>query len=162
MSKPGMSMPCTPHKAHLSCVCPHHACPCHQGYVMHAHVMHDHAMHSHVMPAHAVNCMPYARINSSMPTVAIEPKPVSQRHANSIVWSSVLQRKLACHYKLTASCQLPLKVDINHWHDAEQVISDMPVLQKNANFFLLYIAGQFYLIRGWHLNQKLKTLPTHP
>jgi hypothetical protein len=37
--------------------------------------------------------------------------------------------------------------NINNWHVAEQINSDVPIFNtvKNANSFLLYIAEQFYV-----------------
>jgi hypothetical protein len=53
--------------------CLRQACPCRAPHAKHTYAVHVHVMHAQVMPAHAVHCMPYGRINSDMPTVAIEP-----------------------------------------------------------------------------------------
>ncbi len=104
-------------------------------HVMHSHVMHSHIMHAHAMHVHAVNCMLYVRINSHISTIATGQKPVYQQHASSIVSSSVLQPKLACHKKLSAPCQLPPKCNINHWHVAEQINRNMPTFLKKCHCF---------------------------
>jgi hypothetical protein len=50
-------------------------------------------------------------------------------------------------YSKSASCPLPPKGNINHWHVAEQINSDMPTFNKKCQFFpiILYIAEQFYV-----------------
>jgi hypothetical protein len=57
-------------------ICLRQACPYHAPHAKHTYTVHVYVMHAHVMAAHAVHCMPYGRINSDMPTVAVEPKPV--------------------------------------------------------------------------------------
>jgi hypothetical protein len=52
------------------------ACPCRAPHAKHAYTVHVHVMHAQIMPAHAMQCMPYGRINSDMPTATIEPKLV--------------------------------------------------------------------------------------
>jgi hypothetical protein len=46
--------------------------------------------------------------------------------------------------KLTASCPLPPKSNIYHWHAAEHINSDVPTFNKKCQFFHIYITEQFY------------------
>ncbi len=48
---------------------------------------------------------------------------------------------------------------IYHWHADEHINSDMPTFNKNANFFLLYVAEQFYVNNKMAPEWKVKNDP---
>jgi hypothetical protein len=119
-------------------------------HVMLAHAAYVHAVHAHVMNAHfmhtfAVHCMLCIRINSDMLTVAIGPKPVLQRHANSIVISSATVNVSMSQKNnidmptgnddTIALCPLSLKCHIFHCHVTVQINSNIQLYKKKFKFF---------------------------
>ncbi len=95
--------------------------------VMHAHVMHSHGMHTQ-----DVHCMLYVRINSGMPT------PMFQVQYYSESWHVATNQQHQAYYRPRVIQTIGMR--LNKLPGTCRLL-----ILKNAHFFLLYIAEQFYV-----------------
>jgi hypothetical protein len=115
------------------------------GHVMHAYVMHAHIMHDHVMHAYACIVCFTSELTATCQLSLNGPNWFNSNMPTQMFQDQFYSESWHVANKLTASCPLPPKGNINHWHVAEQINSCMPTFHKKCQFFLLYIAEQFYV-----------------
>jgi hypothetical protein len=148
---------------------PSAATPYLHAHAARAHPLRPHPYWAHIMCAHVMQVHTLYNISSivcftTQLTATCQLSLPGQDRFNTdmptqFVTSPVLQHKLACRWKLTASCQLSPVIQLRHAQMPPKYDRTLKSQQKGS-FFLGYhmsMNGFMYITR-WHL----KTLPTHP